>query len=118
MKIYDISQELFTCAVFPGDPAPERKTLASMEKGDLYNLTALSMCAHNGTHVDAPSHFIKYGANIDELPLSKTVGFAFVAEHDGELTASDAEEILWRAKGENPEAAKRILIKGNATVSL
>ena len=118
MKIYDISQELFTCAVFPGDPAPERKTLASMEKGDLYNLTALSMCAHNGTHVDAPSHFIKDGANIDELPLSKTVGFAFVAEHDGELTASDAEEILWRAKGENPEAAKRILIKGDATVTV
>ena len=25
MKIYDISQELFGCAVFPGDPSPGRE---------------------------------------------------------------------------------------------
>ena len=24
MKIYDISQEVFSCKVFPGDPAPQR----------------------------------------------------------------------------------------------
>ena len=24
MKIYDISQEVFGCQVFPGDPAPEK----------------------------------------------------------------------------------------------
>ena len=29
MKIYDISQEVFSCAVYPGDPAPEKKTLYS-----------------------------------------------------------------------------------------
>ena len=61
MKIYDISQEVFGCKVFPGDPAPERKIISSMENGALYNLTAISMCAHNGTHVDAPFHFIKDG---------------------------------------------------------
>ena len=58
MTIYDISQEVFSCRVFPGDPAPERRVLSSMEKGDLYNLTAFNMCAHNGTHVDAPFHFL------------------------------------------------------------
>ena len=47
MKIYDISQEILGCQVYPGDPVPEKKTLCSMEKGDLYNLTAFSMCAHN-----------------------------------------------------------------------
>jgi len=25
MKIYDISQEVFSCQVFPGDPAPEKR---------------------------------------------------------------------------------------------
>ena len=40
MKIYDISQEVFGCQVFAGDPAPEKKQLCSIEKGDLYNLTA------------------------------------------------------------------------------
>ena len=69
MKVYDISQEVFSCVVWPGDPAPIKQTLNSMDRGDLYNLTAFFMCAHNGTHIDAPSHFIN-GAKIkagDEL---------------------------------------------------
>ena len=118
MKIYDISQEVFGCAVYPGDPAPERKTLSSMSDGALYNLTAFSMCAHNGTHIDAPSHFIADGQTVDELPLSKTVGYAYVAEHKGLVTASDARSILEKAREAMPESACRILIKGAATVSL
>ena len=117
MKIYDISQELFTCVVFPGDPAPKKETLNSMKNGDLYNLTAFSMCAHNGTHIDAPSHFIEDGANIDSIPLSKTVGYAYVAEYNGTINASDIKIILETASGICPEAAKRILIKGRATLS-
>ena len=35
MKIYDISQEVFSCKVFPGDPAPQRTVLSSMEDGAL-----------------------------------------------------------------------------------
>ena len=65
MKIYDISQEVFSCNVYPGDPKPERKTLSSTEKGDLYNLTAFSMCAHNGTHIDAPFHFLSEGKTVE-----------------------------------------------------
>ena len=117
MKIYDISQELFSCVVFPGDPVPKKETLNSMKSGDLYNLTAFSMCAHNGTHIDAPSHFIDDGANIDSIPLSKTVGYAYVAEHNGTINASDIKSILEKAEGISPEAAKRILIKGRATLS-
>lgn len=118
MKIYDISQELFSCSVWPGDPVPARRTLCSMEDGALYNLSEFSMCAHNGTHVDAPRHFIRDGKTIDEMPLSKTVGLAFVAAHDGILTAEDAQAILRRARAAEPDSAKRILIKGSATVSL
>lgn len=118
MKIYDISQEVFGCQVYPGDPAPERKTLSSMEKGDLYNLTAFSMCAHNGTHVDAPFHFLQDGKTMDAISLDAFVGMAYVAEHHGVLSGSDAAEIIQKAKAQNPEAAKRILIKGDAEVSL
>ena len=64
MKLYDISQELFTCAVFPGDPAPKREVLCRMAEGSPYNLTAFSMCAHNGTHIDAPYHFIADGKTV------------------------------------------------------
>ena len=117
MKIYDISQEIFSCQVFPGDPAPEKKSLSSIEKGDLYNLTAFSMCAHNGTHVDAPFHFIKDGKSIDAVSLDALVGMAYVAEHQGVVSGDDAIQILGKAKEQNPEAAKRILIKGAAVVS-
>ena len=117
MKIYDISQEVFSCQVYPGDPAPERKVLNSMEKGGLYNLTEFSMCAHNGTHIDAPFHFIKDGKTVDAVCLGAFVGMAYVAEHHGIVSGDDAAEIIEKAKALNPEAVKRILIKGPAEVS-
>ena len=118
MKIYDISQEVFSCQVYPDDPMPEKKELKSMKKGELYNLTAFNMCAHNGTHIDAPRHFIKDGKTIDEICLDAFVGMAYVAEHRGVVTDNDAVEIIEKAKKHNPEVAKRILIKGDVEVSL
>lgn len=117
MKIYDISQEVFGCQVYPGHPAPEKKLLQSIETGSVCNLTAFSMGAHNGTHVDAPFHFFKDGKTVDAVCLEAFVGRAYVAAHDGIVSGGDAAEILERAKARNPEAAKRILIKGNAVVS-
>ena len=118
MKIYDISQEVFSCRVYPGDPVPEKKAISLMEKGELYNLTAFSMCAHNGTHIDAPFHFIRDGKTVDAICLEIFVGMAYVAEHHGIVSGNDAIEIIEKAKALNPEAAKRILIKGPAEVSL
>ena len=118
MKIYDISQEVFSCVVFPGDPAPRKETLCSMDQGALYNLTAFSMCAHNGTHVDAPRHFLNDGKTVDQLSLSRVVGYAYVTEHNGVVSAEDAERILAAAEARKGDAAKRILLKGAAEVSL
>lgn len=117
MKIYDISQEVFGCRVYPGDPAPTRRLCSSIEGGDAYNLTAFDMCAHNGTHVDAPFHFINDGKSVDEIPLDAFVGRAYVTSHDGTLDGADAQEILKNAKAADAEAAKRILISGDAAVS-
>lgn len=112
MKIYDISQEVFSCAVYPGDPRPEKQTVYSTGAGDLYNLTSFAMCAHNGTHVDAPFHFLHNGKTVGQMELAHFVGDCYVARHEGDVTAADAEEILKKADG-----AERILIAGNATVS-
>lgn len=117
MAIYDISQEVFSCQVYTGDPAPEKQLLSSTEKGDLYNLTAFSMCAHNGTHIDAPFHFLNNGKTVDAINLDAFVGMAYVAEHHGIVSRDDAIGILDRAEEQNPKAAKRILIKGDAEVS-
>lgn len=117
MKIYDISQEVFTCQVYPGDPIPLKKELNSMKRGDMYNLTSFSMCAHNGTHIDAPRHFIDGGKAVDEIALDSFVGKAYVAEYSGILTLEAAEYIVKKAKERDTESAKRILIKGDAEVS-
>ena len=117
MKIYDISKEIFTSRVFPGDPAPKRHVIRSMESGSLYNLTAFTMCAHNGTHVDAPKHFIKDGKSIDQIDLSKFVGNAYVCTFDGILGATDAENVLSVACKALGDKCRKLLIKGKATVS-
>lgn len=88
-----------------------------MENGDLYNLTAFSMCAHNGTHIDAPFHFIKDGKTVDSISLDALIGMAFVVEHHGIVSDGDAAEIIEKAKNQNLQATKRILIKGDAEVS-
>ena len=112
MKIYDITQELFSCAVFPGDPKPEKRILATIGDGSPYNLISFSMCAHNGTHVDAPAHFIADGKTVDQLDLSVFVGDCYVARHEGDVTAAHAEAILRRA-----DNAERILVAGKATLT-
>ena len=117
MKIYDISQDVFTCDVYPGDPMPKKTVLRSMEKDDLYNLIEFSMCAHNGTHIDAPAHFIKDGKTIDSINLESLVGMAYISEYQGIILGDDAKKILSEAKLQNSEAAKRILIKGDAEIS-
>ena len=113
--IIDITQELFSCKVFPGDPAPQRQVLGSMAKGDLCNLTAFSMCAHNGTHVDAPAHFIADGRTLDQLPPEVFVGDCYVARHTGEVTVQDMQDVLEKARAVGAE--KRILVAGRATLT-
>ena len=112
-KIIDISQEVFTCNVFPGDPQPQRTVAMSIAKGDICNLTELSMCAHNGTHVDAPYHFLDDGNTIDKVPLEKFVGKCYVTHRTGDISAEDARAILAAAGG----CGARILIGGKCTVT-
>ena len=72
--IYDISQPLYECEVFPGDPKPEKTELLRISKGAVCNLTAISLCAHNGTHIDAPYHFIEGGKGVDQIDLNRFIG--------------------------------------------
>ena len=118
MKIYDISQEVFHCQVFPGDPVPVKEEVLKIENGEICNLTAFRMCAHNGTHVDAPYHFCTDGRKIDEIPMESFIGKSYVAEWNGEVDDAAAKEILDRARKADKQAAKRILIKGKAVVLL
>lgn len=112
MRIIDISQEVFSCVVYPGDPEPQRQVLSSTAEGDLYNLTSFYMCAHNGTHIDAPFHFLDRGKTVDQMALDAFVGECYLARHTGDVTGEAAQAILKKAEG-----AQRILIGGEATVT-
>ncbi|MBE6848563.1 MAG: cyclase [Ruminococcus sp.] len=113
--LIDISQEVFSCKVYPGDPKPEQSRLQSTANSGLYNLTAFSMCAHNGTHIDAPFHFLDDGKTVDRMGLVPFVGDCYVARHEGDVTGEDAAAILEKARALC--AAERILLAGNLTVT-
>lgn len=113
--IYDISQEVLSCNVYPGDATPSVEEVCKISEGALCNLSTLSMCVHNGTHIDAPFHFINDGKTVDQIPLDSFVGDCYVARHEGDVTAEDAKGILQRAKA--VDAGERILIAGNIVVT-
>ena len=113
--IYDISQEVLSCNVYPGDSTPSVEEVCKISEGAVCNLSTLSMCVHNGTHIDAPFHFINDGKTVDQIPLDSFVGDCYVTRHEGDVTAEDAKGILRKAKAE--DAGERILIAGNIVVT-
>jgi arylformamidase len=66
-----IQEDMLT---FPGDPPFHMKALYTRNKGDPFDLAALSMSTHMGTHIDPPAHYIDGGKTVDELPLESLVG--------------------------------------------
>ncbi len=111
MKIYDISKELFSTTVFPGDPVPAKRPVHQLEKGDHCNLTELTLGSHSGTHFDAPCHFVLGGKTIDQVDLNRCVGPCQVAEASGTVDQSWAKTVL-------ETGVQRLLIKGEMQLSV
>ena len=65
---------------WPGDPAFRLTRPFYLERGDVCTVSALSMSAHAGTHVDAPLHYLRRGRSVDRWPLDATVGPARVIQ--------------------------------------
>lgn len=102
--IYDITRELFSSEVYPGDRIPRWERVKELSRGDECTLTDISMCVHNGTHADAPAHYIAGGKTIDQLDLSRFIGECTVIEPQGEIGAKELKGVC----------ASRVLIKGIA----
>lgn len=113
--IIDISQEILSCHVYPGDPKPQVQMLSDMEEGALYNLSSFSMCAHNGTHIDAPAHFFADGKTVERMELSLFYGRCFVTHHAGELSGEAADAIL--AAADACGCRERILLADDCIVT-
>src|SRR5882762_9203573 len=64
---------------YPGDPGCSVTRFMSIPE-DIANISAISMGSHQGTHLDAPFHFLADGATIDQIPLAQTVGPAILLD--------------------------------------
>ncbi|MCC6390578.1 MAG: cyclase family protein [Bryobacterales bacterium] len=78
---------------WPGDPPFDSWLSAAIARGDEANVTTVTLCAHTGTHVDAPLHYLPGAAAVEALPLDVLIGPATVASLP------------------NPPAAERLLLK-------
>lgn len=104
MKIFDISRELMSAPVYNGDIAPSLEVFESIENGDICNISNITMCLHNGTHIDAPKHFFEQRHDISELGTSTFCGICDVVSFDGPITGEDFGNKV-------PEDCERLLIK-------
>ncbi len=64
---------------YPGDARFRSRQLKSVEN-DGYEIHRIVLGNHTGTHVDAPAHFVKDGATVEELPLEMLNGRVRVKE--------------------------------------
>ncbi len=79
--------------VYEGDAPMVFSFLKDMRKGDGLTLSKFDMGAHSGTHLDAPMHFIKDGASIDQVALTSLIGPARVIQIDDSVQVIDAAEL-------------------------
>lgn len=101
-----------TTPVYEGDAPMRFEFLKEMRRGDPLTLSAYSLGAHSGTHVDAPMHFVAGGAPIDKVPLDRLIGPARVIEIADDVQAITAAELGkhdWRG-------APRILFRTRSSI--
>src|SRR4051812_15228802 len=101
-----------TTPVYQGDAPMKFDFLKDMRRGDPLTLSAYSMGAHSGTHVDAPMHFVRDGATIDRLSLDPFIGPARVIDIPDAVQSIDAAELNrheWRG-------AERVLFRTRSSL--
>jgi arylformamidase len=98
----------------PGDPPPPENKIPlprvyrffDVDKGDKVTLSRYEMTSHDGTHIDAPRHFIPGGTTIDNMDLNTSIGPCRVIEIKDEKSVTVAEIEPYKIK-----AGERILFK-------
>jgi arylformamidase len=99
--------------VYEGNAPIQFNFIYDMNRGDPLDLSGYSIGAHSGTHVDAPMHFVRGGAPIDQVPLATLMGPALVINIDPQVIAITADELNrypWRG-------AERVLFRTRNSVN-
>ena len=72
-EVYDISATLGKVAAYPGDQEYFCDWTSRIVGGADCNVSALTLCAHAGTHLDAPFHLLQKGKTLDMYPLVRFI---------------------------------------------
>ncbi|MFQ5471551.1 MAG: cyclase family protein [Dehalococcoidia bacterium] len=108
MRVFDVTVPLRQgLPTYAGEPGVTLDYPKRLERGDPYNVSALSLGSHTGTHIDAPYHFIDGAPTVDEIPLDALIGPCVVVEHSGDSHVSADDLDRWGL----PPDATRLLIK-------
>lgn len=119
MKIFDISIPITTkMVVWPGDPRVFISKLSSIEIGDDANVSQISMSVHTGTHIDAPHHFINNGKTIEQVPLEKLVGKAYVMSFADEIKVINRQALETHPQIDKLGNCKKVLFKTSNSSNL
>ena len=103
MKWQDVTRPLGEgMLVFSGDMEP----VFHQEKHGLYLISELHLSSHTGTHIDAPTHYLKTGDSIDRVPLDSLIGGCRIVDV-GDAGTSITKDVL----SGNIEGAERLLLK-------
>ena len=103
-----------TTPVYPGNAPLHLTFLQDMRRGDAVTLSAFSLGAHSGTHVDAPMHFVADGAPIDHVGLDALVGPARVIQIPDSVQAIDAAQATLRRLVSRVKALRPLPVAENA----
>jgi kynurenine formamidase len=78
LNIVDLSHVIASAMpVYPGTPSPVIKTAFCISENG-FSEKQITLCSHTGTHIDAPAHMLEGGKTLDQLPIDRYSGRAFV----------------------------------------
>ncbi len=102
--LIDISLPLSpTSITYPNNPSVEFESQATQSNV----ITKITFGSHSGTHIDAPSHAIKGGKRIDELPIETFNGKARVLDFSNVKESIRVEDL----KSKSILKGERVLLK-------
>ncbi|HEY2908686.1 MAG TPA: cyclase family protein [Gemmataceae bacterium] len=83
MRLIDLSQPIFHGS--PNCPAhpPVQSAILKDHPESGWRVELLTLASHTGSHVDAPLHKIAGGASLDDIPLERWCGPAYIADLRG-----------------------------------
>ncbi len=77
-KIIDLTQLInSSMTLYPGTVPTSIEKYNTIEKDGFAELK-LTFCTHIGTHIDAPCHILKNMKSLDQFPVDKFIGKAFI----------------------------------------